>query len=309
MYSITFQQIAMFLAVAQRLNISAVASEAYISQAALSKMIHRLEESLGVQLFRRNNRGLELTEEGEFIYSHLRYSFNSVCQTLQQAKNISAANKAKIRIGYPSTFDSSSDYDKLKAFIKNYQDEHPEIEFEETLYDFLELKRALSYAEVDVAFMHSFLLTGDIMKSVLHKPVCNCRTFIAMSVNNPLAKAERLTKEMLDGEIFYGMPLSSENAENYAMKDFKENYGFEPREYRLVPNFASLLRALSSGKGMAISGYFSKTTNETIKYFDFPDRRVIHTLDAAWQGSNESTIVRDFLKSFPSDPGKLSCFE
>ena len=309
MYNITFQQISMFLAVARRLNISAVASEAYISQAALSKMIHRLEESLGVQLFRRNNRGLELTEEGKFIYSQLRYSFNSVCQTLEQAKHLGAAGKARIRIGYPTTFDSSSDYDKLKSFINNYEQKHPEIEFVESLYDFLDLKRALTYAQVDVAFIHSFLRTNDSTEPVMRKPVCNCRTFIAMSVNNPLAREEKLTKEMLNDQIFYGMPMASENAESYAIQDFKENYGFEPKEYRLAPNFASLQRILSSDKGIAISGYFSRTTNEAIKYFDFPDRRVIHTLDAAWLSSNESPMIRDFIRSFPADPQKLSCFE
>ncbi len=308
MYNITFQQITMFLAVAKRLNISAVANEVYISQAALSKMIHRLEESLDVKLFQRTNRGLELTEEGEFIYSHLRYSFNSVCQTLQQAKNIGSTHKAKLRIGYPATYDSTNDYDKLKAFIKDYEEQHPDVEFVETLYDFLELKRALAYAEVDVAFLHSFLRAGEIKEDIMRKPVCNCRTFIAMSSQNPLAKEEKLTREMLTGKVFYGMPMSPEATDEDSMKFFKDTYGFEPAEYRIVPNFASIMRMLNNDKGLAVSGPFAKTSNDAIKYFDIPDRRVIHTLDIAWLGSNDSPIVRDFLKSFPNDPAELSAF-
>ena len=72
MYNITFQQISMFMAVAKKLNISAVAGEAFISQTALSKMIHRLEDSLGLRLFNRTNRGLTLTPEGERLLTRYR---------------------------------------------------------------------------------------------------------------------------------------------------------------------------------------------------------------------------------------------
>ena len=306
MYNITFQQISMFMAVAKKLNISAVAGEAFISQTALSKMIHRLEDSLGLRLFNRTNRGLTLTPEGEYIYKHLQYSFNSMCKTLQQAQEMGSAGKKQLRIGYPSTFDSSPDYDKLKRFIGEYQKKHPEIEFEESLFDFVDLKHAVTFAEVDVAFLHSFLLNDA--EELSSKPVCCGRLFIAVSVNNPLAKLDRLTPELLREEVFYGLPISSESNAAYSTSYFLEYAGCEPREFRLVANFASLLRALSSGKGVAISGYFTEATKDQIKYFPLPVDHAPHTLSLAWRRDNGSPLVRDFARSFPDDPMKLTSF-
>lgn len=308
MYNITFQQIAMFMEVAQRLNISAVANEAYISQAALSKMIHRLEESLGITLFNRSNRGLSLTEEGEYIYSHLKYSFNSVCLTLQHAQMMKKQTKTQVRIGYPSTFDSTADYDKLKEFINNYKKKHPEIEFVESLYDFVDLMHSVLYAQVDVAFIHSFILNDAENSGISSKPVVNCKTFIAMSVNNPLSAETSLTREMLDNEVFYALPMSPSNSESSVLRNIADNYGYEPRQLCLVPNFASWLRMLNSGKGVAISGNFSQLTKDEIKYYDFPNRQLTHTLNVTWRSDNTSPIIRDFLKSFPSDPKLLTCF-
>ncbi len=308
MYNITFQQISMFMAVAQRLNISAVASESFITQTALSKMIHRLEDSLGLKLFVRTNRGLTLTPEGEYIYKHLQYSFNSMCKTLQQAQEMGSAQKKQLRIGYPSTFDSSPDYDALKRFIGEYQKKHPEIEFEESLFDFVALKHAVTYAEVDVAFLHSFLLNDTGAEELQSKPVVVGRLFIAVSVNNPLAKLDRLTPELLREEIFYGLPISNEGNAAYSPQYFLEHAGCEPKEFRLVANFPSLLRALSSGKGVAISGYFSDATRDQIKYFPLPVNASPHTLNLTWRKDNHSPLVRDFARSFPDDPKKLTLF-
>ena len=308
MYNITFQQISMFMAVAQRLNISAVASESFISQTALSKMIHRLEDSLGLKLFERSNRGLALTAEGEYIYSHLQYSFNSMCRTLQQAQEMGSVRKKRLRIGYPATYDSSPDYDLMKRFIAEYQKRHPEVEFDESLFDFVDLKHALSYAETDVAFLHSFLLINEEAEGLRSKPVCYGRLFIAVSVNNPLAKLEKLTPELLREETFYGLPISNENNDAYSPQYFLDHCGCEPKEFRLVPNFASLLRALSSGKGVAISGYFPNATKDQIRFLPLPIDAECHTLNVTWRRDDDSQLLRDFVRAFPDDPKKLTCF-
>ena len=57
-----------FYTVANSRNISKAAAELFISQPAISKSIRKLEQSLGVTLFSRNSRGVQLTEEGEILY-------------------------------------------------------------------------------------------------------------------------------------------------------------------------------------------------------------------------------------------------
>ena len=60
-----------FMLVAEELNISSVARSLYMSQQALSKHIQRLEEELGVPLFKRGKR-LELTGEGQRVLMYAK---------------------------------------------------------------------------------------------------------------------------------------------------------------------------------------------------------------------------------------------
>lgn len=61
-----------FLAVAKAGSISAGAQSLAISQPAVSKAIHRLEQDLGVALFARRARGVALTRFGEVLLRHAK---------------------------------------------------------------------------------------------------------------------------------------------------------------------------------------------------------------------------------------------
>jgi LysR family glycine cleavage system transcriptional activator len=57
-----------FEAAARHLSFTLAAEELHVTQAAVSHQIKTLEEALGVRLFRRLNRAIRLTEEGqEFV--------------------------------------------------------------------------------------------------------------------------------------------------------------------------------------------------------------------------------------------------
>ncbi len=64
------RQLEYFLRVAQRRNISVAAAELNITQPTLTKSIKLLEKELGVRLFDRLARGVELTEYGQTLLRH-----------------------------------------------------------------------------------------------------------------------------------------------------------------------------------------------------------------------------------------------
>src|SRR5919108_676234 len=66
----TLQQLTYFLAATQHGSFSAAAESLFMAQPSLSEQIRRLEAELGVALFTRVGRGLELTEAGRLLRPH-----------------------------------------------------------------------------------------------------------------------------------------------------------------------------------------------------------------------------------------------
>jgi DNA-binding transcriptional LysR family regulator len=67
-----------FEAAARCGNFTRAAQELYVSQPAVSRMLARMEDHLGVQLFERVRGGIELTENGKILYRKISEGFNGI---------------------------------------------------------------------------------------------------------------------------------------------------------------------------------------------------------------------------------------
>lgn len=83
-----------FFEVAKAQNISIVAKKSHISQSALSQQIQKLENSLNVKLFDRNNKGVSLTPEGNILFKYSATILNAYGK--MQEELIDSINKRKL---------------------------------------------------------------------------------------------------------------------------------------------------------------------------------------------------------------------
>lgn len=90
-----------FVQVAELKSITKVASKSHISQPALSQQLSKLELELGVSLFERSNRGVEITIQGEILYNHAK-SILTGYERLKQDIEVSTKLKNDIRISISS---------------------------------------------------------------------------------------------------------------------------------------------------------------------------------------------------------------
>src|SRR5690606_21742485 len=88
--------LAAFEATARHLSLTKAAEELNVTPGAISKQVRMLEEELGVPLFLRRHRALELTREGETLAIALREGFERMSSTFRQIKSLGGQAVATI---------------------------------------------------------------------------------------------------------------------------------------------------------------------------------------------------------------------
>ncbi len=304
MFNITFQQLTMFMAVAKRLNITAVAEEMYISQAALSKMIQRLEDSLETKLFERNRRGLKLTPEGKFLYNKIQAPFESICEAIAEMQTMDEHEQPILKIGYPMTIDVNADYEKLNSFIKSYKKSNPGVAFQEGVYHFDELKNKLRYGEIDVIFIPNFEMYNFDDNNIDSKSVLQYPLYVAVGAFNPARKEDTLDLDMLRKQPIYTLPG---NGKSDSINNLLEEIGYEIVDKRVVPNQDTLIRTLKNNDwGFAVIGNQKFDDKRGVKLFTVTKGTYCLTLHMAWRTDNENVQMVRFIKEISDNVGKFN---
>ncbi|EEP99347.1 Glycine cleavage system transcriptional activator [Yersinia ruckeri ATCC 29473] len=108
----------MFDAAARQLSFTKAADELFVTQAAVSHQIKSLEDFLGLKLFRRRNRSLLLTEEGQSYYLDIKEIFTSINEATRKLQARSA--KGALTVSLPPSFAIQWLVPRLSSFNSAY---------------------------------------------------------------------------------------------------------------------------------------------------------------------------------------------
>ena len=111
-----------FEAAARNLSFTQAADELHVTQAAVSQRIRSLEESLGVPLFRRLNRALLLSDDGQALYQPVRDALDQMMGAVESLRAGDATGVLTV-----TTMDSFA-ATWLVPRLKRFRDAHPEID-------------------------------------------------------------------------------------------------------------------------------------------------------------------------------------
>lgn len=147
----TLGHLASFHAVCQTLNISAAAKALGITQPALSRQLKRLEESLGIALFVRRQRGIALTEEGARLAEAIAPVLTTLDERLHVLRSAATVAKGKLRIGSLAEIGKAVVVPAATRFGRDF----PEVEVELRFLTGAEILAGLDRQELDFGVIAS----------------------------------------------------------------------------------------------------------------------------------------------------------
>lgn len=193
MDNINLNSLKIFLEVANSKSFLDASNRLFLSQPAVSKSMSKLEEDLGVLLFYRDNKGIELTPSGEVLYKYLKDIKDLLLSCERVISAMNDINEGRIVIGVRSHIVRNYLMNKIDRFRVKY----PKIVIELIDLSTSALIEKLEERKLDFIVDSSPIET--LYNNIEIKPICSLSTcFIKSKNNNKIIKnINELVKENL----------------------------------------------------------------------------------------------------------------
>ncbi|WP_211749237.1 LysR family transcriptional regulator [Paenibacillus sp. Marseille-Q4541] len=118
------KQLRYFIALAEELQVTSAAQKLHMSQPPLSQQLKMMETELGVPLFRRNGRHLEITAPGKTLYEHALGITRMLEEAKAEVKESGLGVRGKISIGINTLSD-----ERLPGVLNTFRTLYPKVTF------------------------------------------------------------------------------------------------------------------------------------------------------------------------------------
>lgn len=194
----TLTQLKYAITVANANSMNEAARMLFISQPSLSTSIKDLEEEIGVELFRRTNRGISLTPEGEEFIGYAR-------QVVEQYQLIESKYVAKEKIKKKFGVSMQHYTFAVNAFVEMVKqfgmDEYEFAVHETRTYDVIEDVKNFR-SEIGILYLNDF--NRKVLTKLFHEfnlefhEILKCSIYVYMWKGHPLAGKKEIALEELD---------------------------------------------------------------------------------------------------------------
>ncbi len=282
-----------FVTLAETLNFTRAADLLYISQSALSQQVADMENELGVRLFRRTKRSVELTGSGKVLLNESRKILRQMEQLVPLVRDsaLYEDQQRSILIGFDATVVHHSGLRQaLTDDIFNLRAKTPGLQADFLTYEHDTLVQALESNAVDVGF---FLYSQPFPKENSN---LSCRVLkqeemvLAVRTNQCLSDSP----ETLHGVLHHRgiILLENENRGMHQAMRILEDLKAEP-SIHFVSSRASMKLSLESGERATIlpSSVLAEMGNPNLQMLRLPVPSATLYYLAVWQPGNENPMI------------------
>lgn len=232
------------VAVAQHGSFTKAAEELHLAQSAISQQIRRLEAELGMEVFRRTSRSVEVTAEGQVILDHARRVLDEVDDMHSQLAELTGLLKGRLSIGGMYPFGR---YD-LYGVLADFRAQHPgvEIHMVEDTQD--QILAKLRTDELDAAF--TSVDTDDLGDEFAATLIWEEEFVVAAKPGHPIARLEHVTLEQLAAEPI--IAYRDNSALRRRLEGAFAKRGLMPQNAFVCTEMGAVRELASTGLGVAM---------------------------------------------------------
>ena len=260
---IEFRSWRQFLMLAQTLHFGRAAQQLHITQPPLTLAIQQLERRLGTKLFERTRRSVALTPVGVALVEPVRQLLQQAAALQLRAREASAGEVGRVRLGFISTVG----FGPLPMWLRAFRDKHPGIAIEliEATSD-VQLK-AFERGEIDAGFvLHAPGLAPDAPTGTANMPAPASRAplrlqrlslgveplVLALPDASEWAKARRLRPADVLAQPLVIFPRSATPSLYDAVLAFYHRQGVTPVIAQEATQMQTIVNLVSAGLGVAL---------------------------------------------------------
>lgn len=233
-----------FIAVAEEQNIGRAAARLHISQPPLTRQIQQLEEELGVQLFIRTPRGMELTPAGELLLEEARNIRAVVEQATERTQRAGQGKLGRLDVG----IFGSAILDIIPRVLAEFRAAYPEVKVVLHSMNKSEQIEALRQRRIDLGFNRVLTPLPDIASEL----VTTESLLLAISADHPLAGHAVVPFAALAEHPLVMFPTGSRPSFIDRVIGLCQQVGFVPQISQEVGDVVSAVALVANGFGACL---------------------------------------------------------
>ncbi|WP_219214328.1 LysR family transcriptional regulator [Variovorax boronicumulans] len=275
-----------FVTLTEELHFGRAATRLHIAQPGLTQNIKQMESMLGIELFVRSSRSVELTEGGRVLLEEAKRLLLQASLLEERMRAFKLGRTARLRLSYSRSASggvSSAIVDSLRAA-------EPELRLEINSQPTARSIEQLLEGQLEAAFIRSPLDLETHAHRRLRTILIDTEPLvIGLPRDHPLARRRRIRKEALfDEPLVTG---SSKRAPGFYRSMFEQIWGEQqPRIVLREADEEHMLRAVSAGVGLTIlpqsRAELIHVPGVVIRHFYTPEPQA--ELSIAWVDGNPS---------------------
>lgn len=238
------RQLKYFNTIAEEGQITRAAKKLHIAQPPLSQSLKGLEKELGVQLFERNGRQMELTQAGQVLHQKASLLFDMFDDVVNEVAATAAGVSGQLAIG-----SVKSSFKHVADKIAYFEEHFPGVTFDIRDGDSYKLSEMLKARDIDIAIVRLPIQLDDF--DIVHLPD---ERYVVVAHES---YQDKLPKDKVEPEDLSSLPLlllkrvSGSGQYETIIEGFKRA-NVEPDVRVVCPDVEMLLTLVAEGIGISI---------------------------------------------------------